>query len=315
MSESVTDNLLRVLGERGFVPLLPHTLEKYRRFWSENVPNLRATVMPWQDEYRAWPEARVYNGWFECGDAELYYSMIRTLRPNLIVEVGSGFCTRFAVEACIKNGKGRMICIDPNPRTDLPDFVRFERQPVQEMDLAIFEQLEENDILFIDTSHEAEETLYHYQILDRIAPGVMVHHHDFAFPNLPEWPEENIIITYYMNHPGEWEGFTNNALARDELGAEGYAALFPHYRHAPYRFPGSIYIRRCSLSERDRSYRGLREEYTRTAEYARHVATEYGRAMERVQALEEVVNRPSLSALALAKGVVRAMRRRHHSET
>ncbi len=313
MSESATDNLLRIRGERGFIPLLPQTLEKYRHFWPNHVANLSATVTPWQGEYNAWPEARVYNGWFECGDAELYYSMIRTLRPNLIIEVGSGFCTRFAVDACIKNGKGRMICIDPNPRTDLPDFVRFERQFVQEIDLAIFEQLQEKDILFIDTSHEAEETLYHYQILDRIAPGVMVHHHDFAFPNLPEWPEENVIISYYMNHPGEWEGFTNNALARDELGAERYAALFPHYRHAPYRFPGSIYTRRRFLSERERHYQELREEYTRTADYARHVVTEYGRAMERVRVLDEVVNRPSLAARALLKGIKGVVRRRDRS--
>ena len=313
MDETSTDNLQRLRGERGFIPLLPQTLERYRRFWPRNVANLTQTVERWAHEYTAWPEERVYNGWFDCGDAELYYSMIRTLRPNLIIEVGSGFCTRFAVEACIKNGKGRMVCIDPNPRTDLPDFVRFERCFVQEVDLALFEQLAEGDLLFIDTSHEAEETLYHYQILDRVAPGVMVHHHDFAFPNLPQWPEENIIVSYYMNHPEEWEGFTNNALARDQLGAEGYAALFPHYARAPYRFPGSIYTRRLVAAEKDRDYDDLRAEYDRTADYAKHVAAEYERAMERVRALEGVVNRPSLTARALVKGIARAARRRGRS--
>jgi len=310
MSEPVTDNLLRIRGERGFIPLLPETLEKYRRFWPNNVANLRKTVEPWAHEYTAWPEERVYNGWFDCGDAELYYSMIRTLRPNLIIEVGSGFCTRFAVEACIRNGTGRMVCIDPNPRTDLPDFVRFERCFVQEVDLSLFEQLEENDILFIDTSHEAEETLYHYQILDRVAPSVMVHHHDFAFPNLPQWPEENIIISYYMNHPEEWEGFTNNALARDQLGAERYAALFPHYTYASYRFPGSIYTRRRVISEKDRNYQELRAEYGRTTDYARHVTAEYEQAMERVRSLEDIVNRPSRTVCALVKGIARVARHR-----
>lgn len=243
MSEMATD-LPRIRGERGFIPLLPQTLEQYRHFWPDSVASLVQAVEPWQHEYNAWPEERVYNGWFECGDAELYYSMIRTLRPNQIIEVGSGFCTQFAVEACIRNGKGQMICIDPKPRTDLPDFVRFEKRIVQEVDLALFEQLGDGDILFIDSSHEAEEALYHYQILDRIAPGVTVHHHDFAFPNLPDWPEENIIISYYMTHSPDWEGVTNNAFARDELGVEGYSALFPHYSRVPYRFPGSIYTRR-----------------------------------------------------------------------
>ncbi len=311
VEQAVTDNLPRVKGERGFMPLIPETLARYRRFWPYNIENLKRTVEPWHNEYATWPEARVYNGWFECGDAELYYSMIRTLRPNLIIEVGSGFCTRFAVEACIKNGKGRMICIDPYPRTDLPDFVQFEKRFVQEVNLALFEQLEENDILFIDSSHEAEEALYHYQILDRIAPGVIVHHHDFAFPTPPQWPEENIIISYYMNHLSEWEGFTNNALARDELGADRYAALFPQYPYAPYRFPGSIYTRRRAISEGDRNYRELRQEYTQTAEYARHVAAEYERAIEQVRALQEVVNRPMLTARTLVKGVVNAARRKN----
>ena len=301
------DGLPRLRGERGFIPLAQETLDRYRNFWRDNSANLRETVEPWGAEYGAWSQERVYNGWFECGDAELYYSMIRTLRPNLIIEVGSGFCTRFAVEACMKNGMGQMICIDPLPRTDLPDFVRFEKRPVQEVDLTLFERLGENDILFIDTSHEGEETLYHSLILDRVAPGVTVHHHDFAFPNSPDWPEENIIISYYMNRESGWEGLVNNALARDQLGAAEYGALFPHYAHASYRFPGSIWTRRRATGGRE-GYRELLDQYIQTAEYARHVSAEYEQAIGRIREMEKSLGTPGQIARALMHRGIRRSR-------
>lgn len=291
-AQTETDGLPRVKGERGFIPLAPETLARYRTFWPENLENLKRIAEPWRAEYAAWPPERVYNGWYECGDAELYYAMIRTLRPNLIIEVGSGFCTRFAVEACQRNGSGRMICIDPLPRTDLPDFVRFEKRPVQQVDLALFEQLEPGDILFIDTSHEGEETLYHSRILERVAPGVTVHHHDFAFPFPPDWPEENIIIAYYMDRPGAWEGLVSNALARQQLGPEGYAALFPHYAQRPHRIPGAIWTRRVAPSL-SHEYHALKRQYEAAVAHAAHVTAEYEAASARLQALEAALRRPA----------------------
>lgn len=299
MEQAVTDGLPRVKGERGFVPLMAETLARYRAFWPENIENVKRIVEPWRGEYAAWPQERVYNGWYECGDAELYYSMIRTLKPKLIIEVGSGFCTRFAVEACQRNGTGRMICIDPLPRTDLPDFVRFEKKPVQQVDLALFEQLEAGDILFIDTSHEGEETLYHPQILDRLAPGVTVHHHDFAFPYPPDWPEENIIIGYYLDRPGAWGGVVSNALARQQLGPAGYAALFPHYVHHANRIPGAIWTRRIAPAMAHdyrtlaRDYDTLKRQYDEAVAHAAHVTAEYETAASRLQELEATLRRPS----------------------
>jgi hypothetical protein len=287
---------------------MPETQARYRAFWSGNSEHLRRTVEPWRDEYTAWPEERVYNGWFECGDAELYYAMIRTLQPKLIIEVGSGFCTRFAVEACQRNGTGRMICIDPLPRTDLPDFVRFEKKPVQQVDLRLFEELGPGDILFIDTSHEGEETLYHPLILDRVAPGVTVHHHDFAFPYAPDWPEENIIISYYMNRPGEFAGLVSNAMARDELGPEGYAALFPNYARNPRRIPGSIWTRRVAAAACDP--RQWQRRYEETKAYAARVEAQYAEMESRIQEMEAVLRSPARTSRTLVSSTARRVFRR-----
>ena len=45
----------------------------------------------------------INNGSFEEGDAEIYYQMIRYLKPNKILEVGSGHSTLIGLEAVEQN--------------------------------------------------------------------------------------------------------------------------------------------------------------------------------------------------------------------
>lgn len=263
------DGFPRLRGERGFLPLPPHVIRRYETFWAKNVENITRITAPFKKEYETWPSDWYHNMWFDTGDAELYYSMIRTYRPNRIIEIGSGYCTRIAAEACRANDKGRITCIDPIPRTDLPPIVSFEKALVQDVDLALFDTLGENDILFIDSSHGMKEAIYHYLILDRLAPGVIVHHHDFYFPLPPLWPEEDVIINYYMAHADAWEGVAGCADARHKLGAEGFSALFSHYAGAAqdYRYPGSIYTRKRARYEDRSDYHALLDEYKQSNPY------------------------------------------------
>ena len=54
------------------------------------------------------------NNFFERGDAEIYYSMIRYYKPKKILEIGSGFSTLIALEANKKNNSNAIIkCIEP----------------------------------------------------------------------------------------------------------------------------------------------------------------------------------------------------------
>jgi predicted O-methyltransferase YrrM len=250
-------------GTRGFLPFSPEMLRQYENFWAENVENITRITAPFKDEYEAWPDDWYFNMWFDTGDAELYYSMIRTYKPNRIIEIGSGYCTRIAAEACRVNEKGLITCIDPIPRTDLPSIVSFEKALVQDVDLALFETLGEGDFLFIDSSHGMREAIYHYLILDRLAPGVIVHHHDFYFPLVPLWPEEDVIINYYLAHADAWEGVAGNADARHKLGPEGFAKLFSHYTGPAqsYRYPGSIYTRKRARYAGRHDYHALLEDY------------------------------------------------------
>lgn len=57
---------------------------------------------------------------------------------------------------------------------------------VQQCDISIFEKLEKNDILFIDSSHVAKsggDILYEYfKIIPMLQSGVIIHIHDIFFP-------------------------------------------------------------------------------------------------------------------------------------
>lgn len=69
------------------------------------------------------------------------------------------------------------------------------QQTVQDVDLALFEQLQENDILFIDSSHIAsvgsDVITNFFEILPRLKPGVWIHIHDIFFP--VDYPADWVI--------------------------------------------------------------------------------------------------------------------------
>src|SRR4030095_14584076 len=70
--------------------------------------------------------------------------------------------------------------------------VRIETNPVQRVDPTIFDSLEANDILFIDSSHIAKigsDLLYIiFYVIPSLKKGVIIHFHDVLWPF--EYPEK-----------------------------------------------------------------------------------------------------------------------------
>lgn len=145
------------------------------------------------------PEGRYWfdNGFFERMDGSLWYSMLRTLKPRLLIEVGSGFSTLMARHALARNAAdgapaARHICIEPfeNPWLERCG-AEVLRQPVERVDPAVFAQLGADDVLFIDSSHVirpgGDVTTEFLQILPRLAPGVVAHIHDIFTPKDYPW--------------------------------------------------------------------------------------------------------------------------------
>lgn len=130
---------------------------------------------------------------FGPGDAEFLYNMIRYAKPKRIIEIGSGQSTLMARNAIAANRTEaveyscRHVCIEPYEAAWLSELnVELIRTPVEQIDLAVFGELEKNDILFIDSSHMIRpqgDVLFEYlQILPILKSGVYVHIHDIRTP-------------------------------------------------------------------------------------------------------------------------------------
>ncbi len=161
------------------------------------------------------------NGFFGPGDGSIWYSMLRDLKPRLIIEIGSGFSTLMAREALARNAADgapatRHVCIEPY-RNDWLEGCGAEviRERVERVDPAVFAELGANDVLFIDSSHVlrpgGDVIVEFLQILPRLAPGVVVHVHDIFTPK---------------DYPWEWL-FREHRLWNEQYILEAFLSLNP----------------------------------------------------------------------------------------
>lgn len=161
------------------------------------------------------------NGQFTCSDASAYYAYIRRLRPNNIVEIGSGFSSLIALEALAKNGHGRLHCIEPFPRPFITALaaegaLTLHAQRAQALTAERLNALlDDGDILFIDSTHTVKtgsDCLHIYlRLLPHITKNIMVHVHDVFLPfALPRhwalehqiyWTEQYLLLALMIENP------------------------------------------------------------------------------------------------------------------
>jgi hypothetical protein len=185
------------------------------------------------------------NGYFQGLDVAVLFAMLRHLKPQRLIEVGSGFSTRVAVAAAAANAREghplALTSIDPEPRADLasglgPDHAH-ERRRATDVPLARFLELAAGDVLFIDSSHTvkrgSEVNYLVLEVLPRLASGVVVHFHDIFFPeDYPRaWFErgtylsEQYLVQAYLAENRRWDVvFAAHAVARDHAARLGVAA-------------------------------------------------------------------------------------------
>lgn len=133
------------------------------------------------------------NGFFDSGDAEFLYSLVRLKKPRRVVEIGSGNSTLLVIEAVRKNKQERSdytcehICVEPYEMPWLErSGVKVRRERVEQVEKSLFAQLEEGDLLFIDSSHvirpQSDVLCEFLEILPALKKGVIVHIHDIFTP-------------------------------------------------------------------------------------------------------------------------------------
>lgn len=225
--------------------LSSNDLNTWREMFSGQERWVRRMLQSQQEPLANIPNDAIWNGWFESGDAELYFALLLEQKPQQVIELGSGFSSSFAAQALILNGSGELTCIDPNPRASLPETARHLVMPWQQADPEVFTKLNSGDILFIDSSHTALEALSVYLLLDSLPDGVFVHIHDMLYPGEPQWEEENLMISYFTLRQTHWAGLASLALLHNQLGT-GFVDLIPSSAHAPWRSPGSVWLRKRS---------------------------------------------------------------------
>lgn len=231
---------------------------------------LRNVFPEFRAEYDAIPfdptgaphEFYLKNGAFEGTDALVLYCMVRHFRPSLVLEVGSGFSSRLTAQAAVRNGKTRLVCIEPYPddvlRAGFPGLASVVPKKVQEVDLEFFRQLAAGDILFIDSSHVVKTggdvTYLFLEVLPRLQPGVIVHVHDIFLPE--EFPKswvrdlhlfwtEQYLLQAFLTYNSEFEVLFANAY----MGLKHVPEMQEAFPKSPWWGGGSFWMRRTVAAD------------------------------------------------------------------
>jgi hypothetical protein len=164
------------------------------------------------------------NIWFTALDAAALVAFLRSRRPKSYLEIGSGNSTMFASHAIRSAGLPTNISsIDPRPRASIDALCnRKIRAPLEDCDVAVFDELDAGDILFFDGSHRvfmnSDVTVFFLEILPRLKPGVLVHVHDIFLPAdyPPDWNQSLFAEQYLLG-------------AMLLCGAPPFRVVFPSY--------------------------------------------------------------------------------------
>lgn len=218
-----------------------------------------------RDEYEQFPRAATRepaqfyfdNGRFGGTDALINYCMVRHYKPNLIIEVGSGYSSLVSGQAAAKNGNTPLICIEPFPldffANGFPGLRSLVKKQVQDVDLDFFSQLQSGDILFIDSSHTVKiggDVNYLFlDVLPRLNSGVIVHVHDILLPfdyrrdwvmdEFRFWTEQYLLQAFLCCNSKFEVLFANNYMAHYHLAE--FKKTFPR---SPWWGGGSFWMRR-----------------------------------------------------------------------
>jgi hypothetical protein len=161
----------------------------------------------------------IKNQFFEYGDAEIYYQLIRHIKPKNILEIGSGQSTLVALEAIKKNRiinkvNTKITCVEPYENIWLNSLdIKILRKKIEDVDKSYYLNLKKGDILFVDTSHiirpQGDVLKIFFEIIPKLKKGVIIHIHDIFTPkDYPEkwlikenkfWNEQYLVEALMMN--------------------------------------------------------------------------------------------------------------------
>lgn len=183
------------------VPGVDMNAENHLRFLTELFPPL---LSDWDFPGEGSDaEGRFYsgNGRFDHFDSRALYCLLRHFEPQRVIEVGSGMSSLLSIETNERwlGGACDITLIEPY----LPEYLRphahrvreLIEDKVQHVPLTVFEALEANDILFIDSSHVSkigsDVNFLLFEVLPALKRGVIIHVHDIFLPR--DYPQDWVL--------------------------------------------------------------------------------------------------------------------------
>jgi hypothetical protein len=157
--------------------------------------------LPFGEEKRDGIRYTYKAGNFGYGDGVTLGCMLLDLKPKRYLEFGAGNSSCVALD--VRDSAGLdMACtfIDPYPwriksllENQKPANFQLIESAAQDIDVALIDELEAGDVLFIDSTHVSKggsDVNFHmFNCLPRLKSGVYIHFHDMFFPfeYPPEW--------------------------------------------------------------------------------------------------------------------------------
>ena len=208
----------------------------------------------------SWEENMKYryyynNGWFERGSADVLSFMMQIIKPKKIIEVGSGFSTAVMLDTNNEFFGNAIEIVSIEPRADrlksllrTNDNIKILENELQEMNMDFFTSLEENDILFIDSSHVghigSDINLIFFELLPRLNRKVYIHFHDMFYPF--EYPQSWVYEGRAYNEMYYLRAFLmNNSSYSIQFFGDMLRKIHPELLNDAVRHvDGSIWIRK-----------------------------------------------------------------------
>lgn len=180
-------------------------LKKFHKYYPQ---------IPFSEEKQEGFRYNYINNFYSYTDAIFLYSMIHHFRPRRIIEVGSGFSSAVMLDTRQHLQRDiELTFIEPYPKRLMNLITEQDKhtvtilaKPLQKIDKQIFQTLEANDILFIDSTHVSKTgsdvNMLLFEILPMLKPGVFIHFHDvfhpFVYPKNWEFAGRNWNETYIL---------------------------------------------------------------------------------------------------------------------
>lgn len=198
--------------------LIEDKKENYQQLLQQAL-GLKEFFLSIQTNESAVSSAPVWNNQFFPGlDMVMLYTILTAVKPKQYVEIGSGTSTKLAAKAKAEQQLSCSItCIDPHPRKEITEVAdQWLNIPLQQAPLSLFEQLEENDVLFFDGSHllhaNSDVQWFFMEVLPRLKKGVIVQVHDIYLPyDYPQnmcdrfYAEQYMLATALLTNPDKFE--------------------------------------------------------------------------------------------------------------